>query len=178
MSIDDQLFKQDGTLLTRVDIAILKFARAVASFLFSNPDDETFDPALRRMIRLSGALTLVGGILLGVIGVPVVPPIAILTGIVELVSSWAYECEGTGTCVDRRVKVRSLLIFLLPTISGAIVPLGVVFGQPLTLHSTSFLVFCVGFWLYELAVWYVARLGMRPPKRRKVEDYKLNYGQN
>lgn len=178
MSIDDQLFKQDGTLLTRVDIAILKFARTVASFLFSDPDDETFDTALRKMIRLAGALTLAGGIMLGVNGAPVLPPVAILSGIAEIALSGIYKCEGTGSCVDRHIKALPLLILPVPMILGATVPLGVLFGQPITLRSASYLVWCVGFWLFELAIGYVVRLGSRLPKRRKAEDYKLNYGQS
>lgn len=167
VSVDDQLFRQDGTLLTGIDISVLKFAGFVASFFFAEEEDETFERAISWMQRVGGALIILSALLYGTTGDYFDLVLLGILGAIKFRQSFTLtRCEGKGTNVGRFRKVLGLFFLSMPFTTGPLVFLDVL-ASGWTLLAISYWLLAIGFVTVILGDHYVSRLGARPPRKKK-----------
>lgn len=167
MSVDDQLFKEDGTLLTKIDIFVLKFASFVAGYFFAEEEDETFERAISRMQRVGGALIILSALLHGTTGDYFNLVLLGILGAIKFRQSFTLtRCEGRGTNVGKFEKARGLFFLSMPYSTVPMVLIDVL-ASGWTLWAISYWPLVIGYATVILGDYYVSRLGTRPPKRKK-----------
>lgn len=168
LGVDDQIFKRDGTILTDIDIYLLKFSRLLADLLFAKSEDEDYSPALSRMTKSVSVLFAASFVPLVVSGNWLQAVCAIIvSGLIIIGKVYTLECTGRGTLCDNYEKVFPLVALAI----AAIIPiLGLVIslisGDISSPRLVGKLSFILGIILYYLAQHYVIRLGKRPPRKR------------
>ncbi len=172
MSVDDQLFKEDGTLITKIDIRILIFARFVATHLFAKDEEENLDNALGRTYKFAAFVMLCSNIMFCIAGVDG------LILLFYLPNSFIYWTSARGACCNGRgstvnVEEKSFYLFCL------ILALPAFFMQfcgnelySIKIFTLGKILFAVGFFTFEIAFGYVRRLNKKPPKKEKVKALK------
>jgi hypothetical protein len=174
MSVDDQLFKEDGTVLTRVDNLLLKFAQVFASALFAEDDDETFDRALRRILRVAAILATVTSFTYA-IGIDLfVALIFLLPAGLYWLGSLFSTCNGRGCTVTRAVKFWNLFFLLFPLVF-LVSNISLVVIKGANMQLVGAMVWDLAFWHYNIGVGYVQRLQNKPPKRKRARAFKLGF---
>lgn len=184
MRFEDPILKQDGTLITKIDILLLRTAKVVA-YPFLSVDDETYTPALRRLLAFCGYWFIFFGLLITILGligpVPVesafgaLYPSAVLGAFFIALSRWnRVVCTGTGTVAESRSdKIGALLslIYPPPIFGFFMYSAALATGTPRAIELA--ICFAVGIVLVVMAFGYVRRLGSVPPKRKKARVFKL-----
>ena len=170
MGIDDQLYKEDGTWITRIDNFLLKVA-ALTAAPFVQEDDPNYDRGLQALIRAAAII----GIASAVVAYPVNVQASVVTtclAVLLLVTAKAHRSNGKGCTIDPIEKYISLSGIgwcgMMITVGYRFftIFLGRTEGQSIRWLIISGLVVL---WC-EL---YVARLGSPPPKREKAKARKL-----
>lgn len=175
MRFEDPILKEDGTLITWIDIRLLKLSKIVA-YPFMGADDETYTPAFRRMLRFSGHYFSLMAIYFGYANDWPLAILSVLFGFsisfVTVISK--IKCNGYGTIQESQGDKISYLIIL------AAIPFLFAFGSygtalevapgniPLAIEGLVLL----GLEFLVLTYYYVRRLGEPPPKRKKARVFK------
>ncbi len=183
MSTDDQLFKPDGTLITNIDICLLKLARLIAG-LFTKKDEETYDQATKRLYRFSGHMFLVclGGCMLDLNIIMLFICLKLNTETYEYsYLSTSRPMKGLGTNIPLRGKYRALSLITIGPLFAATLCLALSFLSPAKLIP-SFLPTILTGAIFGLTIGsvffimiYVERLGNVPPKKKRVRQPKLAF---
>jgi len=172
----DPLLQEDGTLLTHIDIVILRFAKLVAGF-FLKPDEEDYTASLRRMLTFGGVyFGLTGVVSLVLLGSIKFHPFFLFSLFLLVFGAWkGTKCHATGTVKETQQDKLGALSGLLavPTLTmvAYFLPLA---GKP-NPTAFSFLIISggVGIWYIAFVLGYVLRLGEPPRKRERVKVLKL-----
>jgi len=172
MSIDDQLYKDDGSWITKADISILMFARKISNHLIGD-EKETYDQALKTLLRMS-AIISTPVIALNLSWEPKIY-LAILTVVWSVglvVASHFEKCNSRGSTIDRELKYLALFSV---TIVMAIILFTVSSGPQqldrlLWLSSIILFTSMLGF---IFTMFYVQRLGAPPPRKKKAKVHRL-----
>lgn len=170
MSLDDQLFKQDGTMLTKADVLMLKSSRLIMDFLFAEDDDETYDRSLKRILKNAVILTVLYGILTGFIGNFMGTFFAFLIAWIWWPIAKHAKCNGLGTNVPQVSKAISLVFITVPVID-----LERLFFSEGIVDLVANIVHTTGFFLFFLGSMYVVRLQNKPPKKKRARVFKFAF---
>jgi hypothetical protein len=157
VGVDDQLFKEDGTLITRIDNLLLKIAALICA-PFLGEDDETYDGPKATFLRVGGLLFIPGLIMLQ-------GPLVLsgLIGIIFLVGCFLtardVKCNSRGSTIDRSEKFGYLMVDLILVSS---------IGAFTASAQPGPAIMFVGLTIFVLTMLYVVRLGSPPPKKQKA----------
>jgi len=172
MSLDDQLYKDDGTWITRVDIFLMKVAETIARHLVDE-EDENFDRALRTFLRLA-AIIMIAGVFLEALIPGITRFLALVylgASIGLLILSQTARCNLRGSTVDHSEKLFSLTALMGTMLYMPFSYLVVgEFAGPVI--AAANLLFSIAFLVFVLAMMYVIRLGTPPPRRKKAKVWK------
>jgi hypothetical protein len=177
MSLDDQLLKPDGTLITAIDIWLLRLARFIARF-FVRKDEETFDQATKRLYRLSGHMFLIclGGCMLDSNILMLFICLKLNTEAYEFSHlSTTSKLRGLGTNIPISGKYKALSLITFGPLFAATLCLTLSFLSPIRLLQSLLPTILTGA-IFGLTVGsvifimiYVERLGKVPPKKVKAK---------
>lgn len=165
---NDPILKQDGTLITLLDVAVLCFAKFVAGH-FLEVDDEDYSPAYRRMYTFGGVFFIGFAIITVILGHrgTLLPLSLIGVGLLAMGRIKAVKCDGTGTVKETQSDKLGALCTLI--IAPTFVSLYTLLLKPPDISMQSLLVFMgmldFGLSYLALQIGYVRRLG-EPPKKR------------
>lgn len=182
MSLDDRQFRPDGTLITWIDIQILKQARFL-TYLLTRDGEETIHEAKKRVYLVASIIMLISALLL-------LLNHSYLEGFFTLYfynqarlkrkgkRRDAFYGKGTNIPTVFKYVMIIALLFIpfylwlmssLPSTDNAVFPIpAFIVGK----------VFAVGYFLYWLVSGYIERLGDIPPKKKKVKEAKLALAEN
>jgi len=168
----DPILQQDGTLLTRIDVAILSFCKLLAA-MFLSEDDEDYTPAFKRMIAFGGFYFLVCSITFSVlIRLGALWPFLILAAVLLVLSRLdVVKCEATGTVRETQSdKMGALATLITIPIFATVLSLGL---RPSGVSSQAYWIYLamsnIGLTYVILLIGYVRRLGEPPKKREKAK---------
>lgn len=173
MSLDDQLFKQDGTFITWVDIQLLKFSRFVANF-FVKEEEETYQAATKRLLRVVIVILAI------TLALEVLSYNVIMSFVCGLLISNAYRTTrwlsvmrgGQGTNIPNFFKYFNLFLSVLAPIIVASPPYPKTEPSAFITGMPPSIAFGLCMFVYGLTIFYALRLGNMPPKKKKARQLK------